>query len=238
MDTLQKTLINIFGVPFREQTYLNMLYLFLAFPLGVFYFVFLVTGLSLGLPLIILWIGIPILLGVFAAWYALCRMERSIAIRLLGEEILPMTNRDMTGKSLLQKLGIMVANPVTWKGLLFLVAKFPLGIISFSILVLGFSLSLALLAAPFYYQTFHPIIDLSFGQTGWVPDIVITSLDGALILSLIGILITIASLHIINGLAWISGKFARIMLGNYENQESVVDLPVEKSDTESVVIIG
>jgi len=38
-----------FGVAAREGTYLNIIYLLLAFPLGCAYFVFLVTGLSLGL---------------------------------------------------------------------------------------------------------------------------------------------------------------------------------------------
>ena len=37
----------LYGVFLKPQTYLNMLYLFLAFPLGLAYFVFLVTGLSL-----------------------------------------------------------------------------------------------------------------------------------------------------------------------------------------------
>lgn len=37
----------------------------------------------------------------------------------------------------------------------------------------------------------------------------------ASLLCLVGILLVFASLHILNGLAWISGKFARIMLGNF-----------------------
>jgi len=48
-----------FGVVAREGTYLNIIYLLLAFPLGTAYFVFLVTGLSLGLGLSITLLGIP-----------------------------------------------------------------------------------------------------------------------------------------------------------------------------------
>lgn len=238
MEKLKEYFLAVFGVPFRKQTYLNMLYLFLAFPLGIFYFVFLVTGISLGLPLIILWIGIPILLGVFVAWYALCRMERNMAIQMLGEEILPMTNQDLSGKSLLQKLGIMAANPVTWKGLLFLMAKLPMGIISFTLLTVGSSLSVALLATPFYYQIFHPTMDLTLGQTGMNAIFEISTLEGALILCLVGILVTILSMHIFNGFAWISGKFARIMLSNYGKQISPTNLPIETPGTDSVPSIG
>ena len=38
----------IFGPATERQTYLNLLYLLLSFPLGIAYFVFLTTGLSLG----------------------------------------------------------------------------------------------------------------------------------------------------------------------------------------------
>jgi len=57
-----------FGVVTRGETYLNIIYLLLAFPLGTAYFVFLVTGLSLGLSLLIIWVGIPILLFMIVAW--------------------------------------------------------------------------------------------------------------------------------------------------------------------------
>ena len=51
----------LFGVVTNPQSYLNIVYLLLAFPLGTFYFVFLVTGLSLGAGLSITLLGIPLL---------------------------------------------------------------------------------------------------------------------------------------------------------------------------------
>jgi hypothetical protein len=66
-----------FGVILRGQTYLNALYVFLAFPLGLFYFIFLVTGLSLGVGLAILWIGLIILLAMIAGWVALAAFPGS-----------------------------------------------------------------------------------------------------------------------------------------------------------------
>ena len=50
-----------FGVMARWETYLNTLFLFLAFPLGLTYFVILTVGFSLGLSLIIIWVGLLIL---------------------------------------------------------------------------------------------------------------------------------------------------------------------------------
>ena len=39
--------LGFFGVIVDPQSYLNIVYLLVAFPLGTFYFVFLITGLSL-----------------------------------------------------------------------------------------------------------------------------------------------------------------------------------------------
>ena len=74
--------------PFSDpQSYLNLLYLLLAFPLGIAYFVFVVTGLSLSVGLLIVWVGIPLLLGLLAASIGLASFERLLARQLLGVEI-------------------------------------------------------------------------------------------------------------------------------------------------------
>jgi len=212
MDAFEK----FFGVVARGRTYSNTLYLLLSFPLGIFYFVFLVTGLALGIPLLILWVGLIILVAVFAAWYGLVAFERQMAIGLLGEDIPPMTRQDLSGKNLWQKFTAALANPVTWKGLVFLFAKFPLGILSFVVVVTFVSLSAALIAAPVYYRYFNPQIELvSWNGLLWNPVWVIDTLPEAVTACLIGVVLMFISLHIFNGLAWVSGKFARVMLGNF-----------------------
>ncbi len=210
MDSVKNALIKFFGVVGRGRTYGNILYLLLAFPLGIFYFILLVTGLSLSLPLIILWVGLFILLAVFLMWYALAAFERQMAVWLLGEDIPPMTRQDLSNKSLWQKFTATLANPVTWKGLVFLVAKFPIGIISFIVVVTLGSVSAGLLSAPFYYQFANPQITF-FWNTVWV----INSLPEALFLSLVGVFATLVSMHVFNGMAWLSAKFARVMLGSF-----------------------
>ena len=82
-----------FGVVANSQSYLNIVYLLLAFPLGTFYFVFLITGLSLGFGLIITLLGIPILLLVLGGSVVLCRFERSIANNLLKQDIPAASNQ-------------------------------------------------------------------------------------------------------------------------------------------------
>ena len=74
--------------PLRQrQTYRNLAYLALAFPLGIVEFAFLATGLALGLGLLITWFGLAVLLATLGGAFVLARLERRLAARLLGAEI-------------------------------------------------------------------------------------------------------------------------------------------------------
>ena len=66
MPTADNLMSNVFNVVKRPQTYVNVFYLLLSFPLGIAYFVFLVTGLSVGFGLVVIWVGVPILALVLA----------------------------------------------------------------------------------------------------------------------------------------------------------------------------
>ena len=76
----------ILGVVARGQTYKNLLYLFLAFPLGMLYFIFLTTGFALGVGLSMVVIGLGILLVMLVGVRALGAFERKLANRLLDAD--------------------------------------------------------------------------------------------------------------------------------------------------------
>ncbi len=78
-----------FDVINKPQTWRNAGYLLLAFPLGIFYFVFIVTGLSLGLGLFITLLGIPVLIGVLVAVYGMGEFERMTTNSLLDLDTEP-----------------------------------------------------------------------------------------------------------------------------------------------------
>jgi hypothetical protein len=209
-----KYFAKFFGVVAQGQTYLNALYLLLSFPLGIGYFVFLVTGISLGFSLLIIWVGLFVLAAVYASLYGFILFERQMAVWMLHEEIPPVFREDLSGLNLWQKFTATLKNPVTWKGLAFLFAKFPLGIISFVVLVTLLAMSFSLMAMPFIYKYTYTTVDFSLWFTAnnqvWVVD----TLNKAITVSLLGVILAFASLHAFNGLAWVSGKFARIMLSS------------------------
>ena len=206
-----------FGVVADPQSYLNIVYLLLGLPLGIAYFVFLVTGISLGAGLIIIWVGVPILALVLAGSWAMCEFERILAVSLLKEDI-PRTIRgsstvtDDQNLSSVERLFVgtwrrfksHLTNRLTWTGMLYLFLKFPLGIGSFVMVVVLVSVTGAFLGAPFYYWV-NDGIDLGTWQVDAVWE--------ALTLTVIGIPLAFISLHLMNGAAFLQGRLARVMLG-------------------------
>jgi hypothetical protein len=210
MTRLVRGTRKFFEVLWSRQAYLNLVYLLAAFPLGVLYFIFLVTGLATGLSLTIVWVGIPLLLMVGVGWWALASFERLLAILCLKEELPPMRKAAPAGQGLWAFLKGYLTDPVTWKSPIFLLLKFPLSTATFSILVTLVTLTLGLLTLPLTYQQ----VDVQF-EGFFAPDRAVWQVDGmweALLGTALGLVLWPATLWIVSGLAWLHGKFARIML--------------------------
>ena len=187
----------------RPQTYLNVVYLLLAFPLGVFYFVFLVVGLGLGFGLLVTLVGLPILLAVHVVSWTLVTFERTMAIRLLKVDIPPMLPKESSGRGLWGKVKGHLTNPVTWTGIFFLMAKFPIGVVSFLVTVLFIALTVALVAGPAIYK----ISAINLGL------LKVDTLGEAIVLVPVGVLVALIAPQVLNLAAFLSGRFAYLMMG-------------------------
>jgi len=178
-----------------RQTWLNFAYLLLAFPLGLFYFVFLVVGLSLGFGLAIVWVGIPILLVMFGAWWAFAAWER-ITARVLLQADLPAAPRPWeSADGLVGKLKAHLTHASTWQDLVFVLLKFPLGLATFVAVTVGVSITAALLLAPAYAPWVHGDVSLNLGlwhiDTWWESLFAIP----------LGLVAFVISLNVFNGFA-------------------------------------
>ncbi len=213
MNNLTKALFGFFRVMGDAQAYLNVFYLLVAFPLGVFYFVFLVSGLSMGLSTLIIWVGIPILLLVCIGWCAFASFERYMVIHWLKEKFPAVTSPSKEGTDIWTRFKGFFANPVTWKSMIYLFLKFPLGIATFVILIALVSLTLATLIAPITYK-FLPDYQAGISFGSGLPAWHIDSMYEALIGMLLGLVLWPLTLQVTNGLAWSHAKFARVLLSN------------------------
>ena len=187
--------------PRRPQTWLNLLYLLAAFPLGLAYFVVLVVGLSVGAALAVVIIGLAILLATLAATRGMAAIERGTARALLGVPIAqPVDRRDLRP---LKRIGRWLRDPVTWKSLIFVALKFPLGVVTLALVAGTGFVSLVFL--------FAPLIVLVTPVTvfGWIVDSPLQALP----LTVVGMPAVLLSLNLYNGLAWLWALFARVMLG-------------------------
>ena len=185
MDQFAETLKVYFEVVVKRQTYLNILYLLLSFPLGTAYFIFLITGISVGVGLLFVWVGFVILLFLFTTWWLLLVFERALAIGLLHVNIPPLTREGLQVKGLWKTFTAYVTNPVTWKGLLYLLLKFPLGIINFTFSLAALVVSVILLIAPFIYHFVPLQISLTWNsvwQINTLPEALVACVIGAIFL--------------------------------------------------------
>jgi hypothetical protein len=177
--------IGFFGALTSRQTYLNVAYLLLSFPLGIFYFVLIITGISLGFGLAIIGIGILILLALF-----------------IGAYILPPLARAESWQHPWIALKKYVSDAYTWKCLAYFLLKFPLAIASFIITVFLASFTLGLLSAPLFYRYMQ--VNLLFWH--------VTRADEALFCFAVGLLFALVSVHVINAIAILCRAFAVSLL--------------------------
>lgn len=212
----------ILGVVTSAQTYKNLLYLGLTFPLGLFYFVLLATGVPLGVGLLSAIVGLPVLIGVLVVSDRLLVFERWLARTLLGASV-PL---DREGD--VDDWRDYVKGPITdlgtWVGVGYLAAKFFVGLATFVILTILFTFVVTFLLAPLYYDatsmglflTDSIEFSLSYAVQFWDGAAVITlpltisswqvtTLWEALAVSGAGAVLGIVSLHVCNLLARIQG---------------------------------
>ena len=217
------------------RTYLRILYLLLAFPLGILYFTVIVTGASVGMSLALVIVGFPILIVTMLAWRLFGRIERELAIHMLGADVRPMSVPNPARLTLWERLLKTLGDAVTWKSLAYVLIEFPFGIFSFVLVVTLLSISVSLVLYPAIYiflNGLYPQFPDQMHGTMW-PDVTInghvdtTVLINFLAISAVGVVFTVGSVAVLNGLGWLWGRFAEVMLGVDESRLHLAAAKVE-----------
>ncbi len=193
----------IFGPVIQAQTWINMLYLLISFPLGVAYFVVLVTMFSAGMGMAVIVVGLFILWFALMAADVLSELDRTVINTLLGAGIPPRAPAAPVTGGLSEQMLATAKRPGTLKRVIYLFVRFPLGLVSFVLVMVLIPLSIGFLTAPLTY----PFIPIQVGFS------TVETFDEAIYLCCFGAVFTLVSVHVLNSWTAMCRRFATAMLG-------------------------
>ncbi len=180
-------------------------YLLLALPLGVLWFTLISTLVSTGIGLAVAVVGIPILVGTVYAMRWMAEAERSMVRGMLGFDV-SAHYRESDDPRWWPAFQARLADPQTWKDLVYLVVQLPIGIVWFVLTTVLISVPIALLGAPLYFYAVPDGIDVGVWN--------IDTIGGAIGLMVVGLPVAWLCLRAIDGLAWLHGQWATFLLAS------------------------
>ena len=197
-----------FGVAADPRTYGAMFYSILALATGIFYFAWVVTGLSLSLGLSMIIIGIPFVILFLGSVRLLSLVEGRIVETMLGER---MPRRPLYADRelpLLARIGRMFTDPRTWSTLVYMVAMLPLGILYFAVAVSLLATSLGLIGGPLL---------LGFGafDNWWLDNWEVSTTLAPWQMPVVflgGVVLLFTTLHLLRGIGAVHGTIAKHLL--------------------------
>ncbi|GGV56946.1 histidine kinase [Streptomyces longisporoflavus] len=217
--------------PIEARAWKEFGHVLLSLPISLVTFTFAVTMLSLGVGLLITFIGIPVLAAGLAACRGFGTLERVRARALLGVEVAdPEPLRPKNGGGPMAWMGAVLKSGVSWRHVLYAVLHMPWAIFSFTVSVAFWTYGWAMLTYPLW-QWLFPVYG---GQDG----IQLYGDDGHRILidnpfeigvtALTGLLITLATPWIIRALTTVDRVMVVGLLGPSSLATRVVELESDR----------
>jgi signal transduction histidine kinase len=212
---------------FMQRTYAELLYVALGLPLGIAGFVFVVTALSVSVSLMITLVGFPLLAFSLVLARQFGAVERGLGRGLLGVEVETPRPQPRT-KGLLSFL----TDRAGWRAMAFLLLRFPVTILDFTVTTVVWSYGLAGTTYWFWRQ-FLPIQRDShgvahrggnFGQNYFLdtPARVITT-------TVVGVLVLVAAPWVVHGVLTLDRMLVRGLLGPSTAAERVRELETTRA---------
>jgi signal transduction histidine kinase len=187
------------------RTYGSIAYLLAAGVLGTAEFVFLVTAISTGVGLAVTLVGIPILIVSVYAWGWLAEVERRVIHALTGRRIAN-PYRPLPKGGWWVRLRARLADPATWKDLVFLLLQFPIGLASFIVACVVLGVGVGGLTLPLWYWS------ISGGPQFGV--VTVDTLPEALACAPVGALVLYLGIPALGALGRLYGAYAEVLLGS------------------------
>ena len=223
----------LLGAYSDPRTYRNAAYMLLGLGLGIFHFVLLVTGFSLGLGLLITLLGIPLLVATLLVARGLAAMERELARSWLDAPVprRRLSSMRKTGLSW-ARLKELVASGRTWSEVVFLLLRLPMSILDFAFIVTLLGLMFGGFALP---VTFLAGLETQIGS--WTID----SFSESLLAVPFSAVFLVVGGRLLTGWAGLSRRMASHFLGRLDVTDlkyEVADILVRHGSADALFILG
>ena len=191
------------------------------FPLGIAYFYGLVVALTVGGAMIWTIVG-PVLLIVTLFLTRWAGDAEAWVVRKVAQiELRRPPTAIEAGQSARSQVWMRLIDPTTWTGIVYLFAQFPIGIAALVGLIVASAITGVFISAPAVIALSSP--HLHFGANGPQVD---TVLEG-LVLVPLGLLMFLATVHLINIASALHASWARLMLGTRAKNIPTVPADIE-----------
>ena len=181
----------------------DVLYLVLGLPLGIAFFSFAVTGLSLGAGLAITLVGLPILVLTLLASRWIAKAERARAGLVVDEPIA--ADRPLSG-GVVERSKAILRDRSSWTGVAWSLLLLPIGTAGFTAAVTLWSTALGFLTSPLWYWAVPQDNDT-------IPLLDSTSAGYSVLRVLIGLALLPTTAMACRAMAAGTGRLARAILG-------------------------
>lgn len=200
--------VSFFGVYTKGRTYLNILYMLILMPLGIFFFTYAVTIFSTAVGLLVTFVGIFLLYFFFLSLPYLMILQGWLMKISTGIDLPKHKFTFDENRTFLQKSMDALKNKAIWKTFFyFIFFAMPLGIVTFTLAVtllsVGISLTFIWLWPLIQYAVVGSVLTEPWVVSNAVRIIVII---GWVITPFIGFPLLTGSLHLINRLAIWHGR--------------------------------
>jgi hypothetical protein len=200
-----------FGVVAQPDSYRSIAFLLIGLPLGTIWFTVLVTGISVALSmLVVALLGIPMLVGLWYVTRACANVERSVANALVGQHLPRSSMHSPHRGNLWVRLRAMTRDRDCRRELGYLMLRFPVGVATFTAAVTAIATPLMVAYAPIVARyDEQPFGDWALSS---MMEDVASSSPWSWLLVPLGMVMLIASFHLMNAMARACGRWATAWL--------------------------
>ncbi|UCH84689.1 MAG: sensor domain-containing protein [Candidatus Latescibacterota bacterium] len=195
-----------FGAFIDPRAYGALFYMFFSLATGIFYFTWVVSGVSISLSFLILIIGIPVLALFMLSIRGLSLVEGRIVEGLLGVRMPRRPPSSEKHLKLWTRFVRLFTDRRIWFTMVYMIVQLPLGIFYFTLFVTAIAFGLAGIASPVWQYGFgEPTVNIgnnSYFVPGWLMPVVVA----------VGVLWLLLTLHLAKLFGRLHGAFAKRML--------------------------